>query len=314
MTFMVCAYTHANAQLLKSANTAVETKAGMQAELSAKHDGGKDISQQTSDADNSNCFEGEIAFETFENYCKWMNKMPNSIFVDGVHKMRLIVKGDKMHLIDETTQCHTVINGSYTHYCDITKTGFNMEKYDFILAAAPRTLDYGVGGQIAELTANTFAKTEQTTTLLDNECTLWQGDIVHNMGGMSQKYSCHAYCTDIQAPSAYPIHLSGMPLNYIAAKWIMKYDGGNVGALGVGELSFYQEGDVTSITPRSVSDEEFVLPAAYKITKGSIKSPFKMMNYYKGVKKALEKAGIKGADKSAKSTGVHFKTQEEWDF
>ena len=28
--------------------------------------------------------------------------MPNSIYFDGVHKIRIIVKGDKMHLIDET--------------------------------------------------------------------------------------------------------------------------------------------------------------------------------------------------------------------
>ncbi len=264
--------------------------------------------------DEVGCFEGEIVYETFENYCEWINKMPNSVYVDGVHKVRLIVKGSKMHMIDETTQCHTVVNGAYTHYCDITKTGFSMEKWDFMMAAAPRTLDYGYGGQVAKLTENTFAETDQTLTILDKECKLWQGDIVHNMGGRAQKYSCHAYCSDIKAPSGYPLHLYGMPLNTIATKWIMKYDGGNVGMMGVGELSYYQEGDVISITPRAVSDEEFVLPSSYKITKGSLRSTLKMLNYYKGVKKALEKAGIKGKDKTAKSTGVHFKTQEEWDF
>lgn len=264
--------------------------------------------------DETGCFEGEITYETFENYSEWINRMANSVYVDGVHKMRLIVKGSKMHLIDETTQCHTVINGAYTHYCDITKTGFSMDKWDFMMAAAPRTLDYGHMGQVAKLTENTFKETEQVLTILNKECKLWQGDIVHDMGGMAQRYSCHAYCSDIKASSGYPLHLFGMPLSTIATKWIMKYDGGNVGMMGVGELSFYQEGDVVSITPRSVSDEEFALPTNYKIAKGSIKSVFKMMNYYKGVKKALEKAGIKGNDKSAKSTGVHFKTQEEWDF
>lgn len=264
--------------------------------------------------DASNVFEGEICYETFETYSEWINKMPNSVYVDGVHKMRLIVKGNKMHLIDETTHCHTVVNGAHTHYCDITKTGFSMDTYDFLLAAAPRTLDYGAQGQTATLTANTFAQTDQTMTILDKECTLWQGDVIHNMGGMSQKYACHAYCTDIPVPYAYQIHLLGMPLQTLATKWIVKYDGGSVAVMGVGELSYYQEGDVTSITPRAVSDAEFVLPASYKITKGSIKNVFAMVAYYKGVKKALEKAGIKGDDKSAKSTGVHFKTQDEWDF
>lgn len=227
--------------------------------------------------------------------------------------MRLIVKGDKMHLIDETTKCHIVADNSYTHYCDITKTGFSMDRYDFMLVAAPRTLDYGYG-QVAELTKNSFARTEQKDTLMGRECILWSGDVVHNMGGKLQTYSCHAYCSDIKAPAAYTIHLYGMPLETIATKWIMKYDGGHESTMRVGELSYYIEGDVTSITPRPVSDEEFRLPASYRITKGSIRTVFAMLDYYKGVKKALEKAGIKGEDKTAKSTGVHFKTQEEWDF
>lgn len=59
-------------------------------------------------AQSTEVFEGEIELETFENYSDYIKKMPNSIYFDGVHKIRIIVKGDKMHLIDETTKCHTI--------------------------------------------------------------------------------------------------------------------------------------------------------------------------------------------------------------
>ena len=39
-----------------------------------------------------------------------------------------------------------------------------------------------------------------------------------------------------------------------------------------------------------------------------------LMNYYKGVKKALVKLGIKAKDLDQKTSGVHYKTDGQWDF
>ena len=57
-------------------------------------------------------FEGEIVYETYENYSDYILKMPNSIYFNGVHKVRLILKGDWMHMIDETTGCHIIVNNA----------------------------------------------------------------------------------------------------------------------------------------------------------------------------------------------------------
>ena len=83
--------------------------------------------------------------------------------------------------------------------------------------------------------------------------------------------------------------------------------------MNVGELSIYYEADVTKITPREVSDSEFEVPADYKISKGA-KNAFALMNYYKGIKKELVTAGITGAPNDTKSSGVHYQTNDEWDF
>lgn len=258
-------------------------------------------------------FEGEIVYETFENYSDYILKMPNSVYVNGVHKMRLIVKGDKMHMIDETTKCHTIVDGTYTYFCEITKTALQFKSPDYFMAAIDRDQELA-RGQKNKLVSNTYAKTSKKETINGNECTLYEGDIIHDAGSMSQKYSMHAYCTDIKAPYGYRYHMWGAPVDKIASKWILKYDGGSVAMLGIGELSFYMEGDVISVNPRAVSDSEFTVPSDIKVSSGSLTNVFKLMGFFKGIKKALEKAGIKGGDKDAKTTGVHFKTQDEWDF
>lgn len=57
-------------------------------------------------------FEGEIVYETYENYSNYILKMPNSIYFNGVHRIRLILKGDWMHMFDETTGCHVIVNNA----------------------------------------------------------------------------------------------------------------------------------------------------------------------------------------------------------
>ena len=78
-------------------------------------------------------------------------------------------------------------------------------------------------------------------------------------------------------------------------------------------MNIYYESDVTSITPRKVEDSEFVIPSDYKISKGA-KNAFALMKYFKGIKKQLVQHEIKGESNDKKTTGVHYKTNGEWDF
>lgn len=264
----------------------------------------------------SDTFEGEICYETFENYSDYLLKMGNSIIFNGVHKMRLILKGSKMHLIDETTKCHTIGNvdfKSIVHFCDYTKTGMDFSKnLESQLTLAPR--DIIVSKSTCKLTSNTFEKKDKFTTLLNHDCQLFEGEMQRTMGGMNQKYTVKSYvANDIKMPVSYPYAIYGLETPGAALRWSFKYDGGHISLMKVGELSFYIEADVTSITPRSVSDQEFAIPADYKISKGAMNA-FALMKYYSGVRKQLEKLGIKGGDNSQKKSGVHYKTDGEWDY
>lgn len=294
-------------------------------------------------------FEGEIVYETYENYSDYILKMPNSIYFNGVHKVRLILKGDWMHMIDETTGCHIIVNNaaakaimeaqgkkktrgtigslstlsknrsnnscSYVHFCDHTKTGLDMSDApgtQYMLGSCE--ISYANGSK-APLIKNTFAKTNESMNVLNQICPLYAGQIVRDMGGMNQTYDIKAWVSEqLIAPEGYKWNLYGLDVPGIALKWAMKYDGGHVSVMSVGELSFYIEADVVEVNPRTVSDEEFNIPEGYKIKSGGTSNAFKLMGYYKSVKSELVKLGIKGGDNSQKTTGVHYKNDGEWDF
>lgn len=290
-------------------------------------------------------FEGEIVYETFENYSDYILKMGNSIYFNGVHKIRLIIKNNWMHMIDETTGCHIIVNDakaqaimaklnkknnislatlaesrsnnsySYVHFCDHTKSGLDMSDApgtQYFLS--PEETSYATG-QKAPIVTNTFAKTEEAKNIMDQDCPLYAGQIVRDMGGMNQTYDVKAWVNEsLVAPAGYKWNLYGLDIPAIALKWVMRYDGGHISMANVGELSYYIEADVTSITPRPVDDSEFDIPAGYKIKAGGSSDAFKMMSYYNGVRKELVKRGIKGGDNSQKTSGVHYKTDGEWDF
>lgn len=262
-------------------------------------------------------FEGEIVYETYENICDWMVRMGNSIYFNGVHKVHLTVKGSKFHQYDETTGCHVVGDSdtqTFIHYCDHTKTGMDFSKnIEGQLMLLPRDITYN--NFTAVLKSNTFSKTDSTKTILGHECNLYSGTMVRDMS-MLQTYDIWAYvASDIPAPAAYNYHIWGMDVPNIALKWIFKYDGGHVGIMNVGELSSYIEADVIEINPKEVDDQEFVVPETYEIapTKKS-QNAFALMKYYKGVRQQLEKLGIKGGEQSEKTSGIHYKTDGEWDF
>ena len=205
----------------------------------------------TNRAQESTAFEGEIVYETYEQYSDYLLKMPQSIYFNGVHRVRLIVKGDMMHMIDETTGCHIIADnaaakaimnhgsgrgknnqsetsrrkrtnaytkaydkaanngnalsnlaanrrngGAVVHFCDHTKTGLDMSDAPgimYILGACD--ISYATG-QKAPLKSNTFAKTDETLTIMEQNCPLYAGRIVRSMGGMDQTYDVKTWVSE----------------------------------------------------------------------------------------------------------------------
>ena len=274
-------------------------------------------------AQEEKLFEGEIVYETFEHYSDALKNQFNFSFSDGVHKIRLIIKGSKMHMIDETTHIHAIADDagpSYTEYCEWTKKGFVRRKdlIDVQLMLSSRDLRVDLGFNdimILPLLSNSFSKKTITKTILDTPCTLYEGDICRKVGN-EQTYSIKAYVSNLSAPAGYKYNLNGLEIPGIALQWRIKLDFGHVkGVVGFvkgGEHSMYIEADVTEIKPRKVDDEEFEIPSDYNIINAN--KAFAVLKYQSEVKKQLKKQGIIGGNNQEKTTGVHYKTDEEWEF
>lgn len=273
-------------------------------------------------AQEEKLFEGEIVYETFEHYSDALKNQFNFSFSDGVHKIRLITKGSKMHMIDETTHIHAIADDagpSYTEYCEWTKKGFVRRKdlIDAQCMLSPRDMQMKIVNNVLTfpLLSNTFSQKTITKTILDIPCTLYEGDICRNVGN-DQTYSIKAYVSNLAAPAGYKYNLYGLEIPGIALQWRMKFDIGHVkGVVGFvkgGEHSMYIEADVTEIKPRKVDDKEFEIPSDYNIIDAS--NGFAVLKYQSEVKKQLKKQGIIGGNNHDKATGVHYKTDEEWEF
>lgn len=268
-------------------------------------------------------FEGEIVYETFEHVSDFIKKRSNFSYFNGVHKIRLILKGNKMHMIDETTKIHTIADNAvplYTEYCEWTQKGFYRDNRSAEVQRVLAPRDIYCFGESYRLVSNTFSQKDEEKTFLDHPCKLYEGDICRNILN-DQVYSIKAYVSDLSAPAGYKWSLLGLEIPGIALKWRMKLNIGHLSGLVArkgGEISMYTEADVVEIIPREVSDEEFVVPSNYKIV--SAMNGFAIIKYQKEVKKQLIGHGIIGengdvvGDNSNKTTGVHYQTDEEWDF
>lgn len=262
-------------------------------------------------------FEGEIELETYENYSDVMLQIAPGIHFNGVHKARLILKGNKMHLIDTTIGLHTIVvdentsaNGKkdsepfYAHFCELTKTGI-IYKGEQLRLLQQMNQEQDLSGRKDSSLINTYAPTSTTKVILDKTCTLHQGEIIRKNGFTEVRFEIKAWVSDIPAPPVYRWYTSCFEASNILLKYITKTDGGHIGYLG--EMSSYNEIDVTKIISRPVEDTEFEIPKDCKFEADILK-------YSKETMLNLTKADIKGAPNETKSTGVHYQTNDEWDF
>lgn len=217
-------------------------------------------------------FEGEILYETYERYSDKVMEQNGSVYVNGVHKYQLIVKGSKMHCIDLTTKYHILYDSSQKQvrsYSEHTNTGVDISHpfmFNQIWLLKPGNINASLGPAVysAELTSNTFAPTETTKTILGHQCTLSKGRIVRkDNSSQTITYDVQAYtANDLIATSGYSYNVYGLDIQNIALKWIMN----NVIDSSYGDLQTYIEADVTQITPRTVDDSELDVPAGVAIT------------------------------------------------
>lgn len=279
-------------------------------------------------------FEGEIVYETFENYSDAMLKLQTySPMYNGVHRCRLIIKGDKAHIIDETTHSHrlyipfTSINGrkgfstsanpgniAWLWYSDDIE---NALFYDTdasllpVLANKDLTIGEGMFATTLKIEEYDFSPKDKTKEFCGANCSLYSGKMSRNTLGRIGVVKGEFWIDKtVKMPELYKIINYGVECDDRLI-YAYSYNSNQGHVKGSGEVSTYIEMNVIKVIPRTVSDSEFEIPASKKFNNGY---SMKALKAQKDIAKQLTKIGIKALDEDMKTTGVHFKTEDEWNF
>lgn len=285
-------------------------------------------------------FEGEIVYETHVNLSPDMAKQETYFGkLNGVHKGRLIVKGNTMLQVDETTHLQIL----YIPYADADKTlklGENKSDYvmiyycDELEGALVQEVEMNsllsnrdlncldLPGseyvpEIGKLKSYDFKERGEIKRILNKDCSLYSGTIVRNIV-VDSKHKFDAWVDkSIRMPKVYSLINYGIDIDdFLALNSEYHAMMGHV--MSFGEGGMYEETNVLEINKKDMDDTILEIPSKKKFVFGgkgsSIAEMSKYLKLMKKMSRTLEAIGEKALEDNKKTFGVHYKTEEEWDF
>lgn len=201
-------------------------------------------------------FEGDLYYTTHEFYNKVLRTFSQGTIYNGIHRQKVTLKGNQMHVHDLTSEIHTLIlpakNVVY-YYSELTSTGFEMS-----LDSLRKTDILGDAKSI-----NGFDRTHNATTVLEglefrgDKCNAVNvstslGDFQHNR---AQVWIADNY----RVPDVYSHFIMG----YKGAGLIKKYliASNQVLPFLLGQGKTLISGSLTKIEPRCVAASEMTPPS-----------------------------------------------------
>lgn len=276
-------------------------------------------------------FEGEIITESFLQ-TKGDQQLGNMLG-NGVHIEQTKVKGCKAHSIDLVGDIHTISDACSENLVEfIPAINLGMDFSD-IMKKSDKPI----------VKKNTVSKKSERKMILGHDCVLYEGQVtlvtVSEFEFMGEKSTIEIVTTeeikcyvaeDIIAPKVMNMLIPGFECKGMPLQWRIKSVTGTGDSHDSGSYSEY---DVTKITPCQISDKEFDNPKGIEFLKMDYSNLMSGMNTTDDISdlldsvKKVKKEGNKmelwnqehakrkvGAENSRKTTGVHYKTEGEWDF
>lgn len=256
-------------------------------------------------------FEGEINYRNFENYSKPVRKFSKGMAYNGARNVKVLIKGNKMHIIDESMHLNTLLlpdEDRVIIYNDLLKRGLQcsygnytttyMSTYSPKPNVVGQTKDYKV-----EITG-------KKNTLLGHVCGNYKGTVTAKTSASSPAVTTVDvwYSTEYEVNPIYNFYLYGIESPGIAMKWTIDQHS-KVPLFGT--FDSFIASEVKSITQREVDDSEMQIPSDYELKVTD--SPFKMLGIYGDTKKYLKKNNMYPGDADT-DKDVTYKIEEEWNF
>lgn len=252
-------------------------------------------------------FEGEIQYRNFENHSSLIRRFSSGMAYNGARDIKIIMKGNKMHVIDESMHIHTIFlpdEDKVILYSDVAKKGLFTSYKEFVptyyelFSPSKKTNQYSI-------------KNMNERQYKDEKCSVYSGQIIITPEGTTNStttdaelWVSHKYKID----KCYLNYIYGIDVPGVVLKWSYKQEG-KVPLLG--KMSSYVASEIKNISERAVSDSEFEVPSDVSLKDSG--SPFKLLGIYKENKKFLKKNKMYPTD-ADKDNEVTYKIDEEWDF
>lgn len=261
----------------------------------------------TPSSQQSKVFEGVLEYVGFENHNKKVISWSKGVAYNGVRHTTIMVKGKKVHMIDQSMHIHTILlpeEHTVYYYSDVTCTGLklNYEKYvaSYLSALDPTTENAKTQGL-----QNHVQKRGRKASFDGHDCEIWEGEqkskFINNTIELWSD-ECFSVPYDVRA-FAFNLPFTGLPVKFTFSQQ------GKIPIIG--KMSSYSAAELTSMTEKEMSDSDFLPSSDINIKVSD--SPFKVLGIIKDNTKLLKKQGIYPTD-AEKETDVTYKIEDEWDF
>lgn len=257
-------------------------------------------------------FEGEINYRNFENHSKATRKLSKGIAYNGARDIKVIIKGYKMRIIDETMHLNTLLlpdEGYVIIYNDLLKRGLQCSYSDYtttyMSGLGPKPT---IAGQSKEYKVDI---TGEARTLHGHVCGNYKGAITTRADAALSPNVTNVdvwYSTKYKVNPVYNFFLGGLESPGIAMRWTTESHG-KVPLFG--SIDSFVATEVKSIILREVDESEMQVPSGYELKETD--SPFKMLGLLGDTKKYLKKNKMYPTDADV-DTDVTYRIDEEWDF
>lgn len=250
-------------------------------------------------------FEGELHYRNFENYSRNARMFTGGECYNGSRNLRIIIKGDKVHIVDETLNVHKLAlpeKEMLIVYSDLTKSGIIKSLYADLSDPSD-----SVEAKLDEYGATLTSKEKEYK---GEKCLVYKGKIVPGSANFNMSTTYEVWCTRQYIFPSYTssLILQKIKISYIPLKWTYEAHGKTP---IIGKSDTFIASELTKISPRKVDDFEFETPKGYKFI--TTDSQNKLAGFYRDVRKELRKQNKYPGDADA-DTDITYKIEDEWDF
>ena len=252
-------------------------------------------------------FEGVLMYRNYEHHSAIVRKFSGGQAYNGERSIRVTLRGNSVHIVDESMHIHTIIKpdeDKYYIFSDVSKQGF-VAKASEILPKFFSGLDPNVEASGSTPKSSTLKSTSRQETYKGDRCKVYEGQLAVEESFLNDVEMW--YSDRLLANKSYRYVFSGLPVPGIVRKGIITQSG-KIPLLG--NMKSTTATELVALTERKVAPSEMTPPS--NITIAPYTKDTRLYSFYKQSSKALKKAKLYPEKMNTKE--VDYAIRSNWDF